>query len=116
MFIDINKNGFTIVEITVVVAIISVLSVIAVPNFVKAREKARTNACIANLKQLQGAAKVWAIDTDQAFDAIATKSALEPDYIKKWPREVVNNVFADYDDFAINADPVCKAGNAEHTI
>jgi prepilin-type N-terminal cleavage/methylation domain-containing protein len=116
MMIKMNKKGFTLVEIMIVVAIIGLLAAIAIPNFIKAREKAQTNACIANLKQLQGAAQVWAIDTGQASDATATKAALEPDYIKKWPQEGVANVLTDYASFAINADPVCAAGNADHTI
>ena len=114
MMTKMNKKGFTLVEIMIVVAIIGLLAAIAIPNFIKAREKAQTNACIANLKQLQGAAQVWAIDTGQASDATADKTALEPDYIKKWPTEGPDAT--EYASFAINADPICAVGNADHTI
>ncbi|HEY9175541.1 MAG TPA: prepilin-type cleavage/methylation domain-containing protein [Verrucomicrobiae bacterium] len=45
-----------------VVAIIGLLAAIAIPNFVKARETSRTNACISNLRQIDGAKQQWALE------------------------------------------------------
>jgi prepilin-type N-terminal cleavage/methylation domain-containing protein len=50
-----NRKGFTLVEIMIVVAIIAVLAAIAIPNFIKSRKESQKNACIANLKQIEGA-------------------------------------------------------------
>ncbi len=58
-----GKKGFTLVEIMIVVAIIGLLAAIAIPNFVKARESAQTNACISNLKQIEGAIVLYNLDT-----------------------------------------------------
>ena len=57
-----RKAGFTLVEIMIVVAIIALLAAIAIPNFVKARANSQRSACIANLKQIDGAKSTWALE------------------------------------------------------
>ncbi|MBU4375896.1 MAG: prepilin-type N-terminal cleavage/methylation domain-containing protein [Candidatus Omnitrophica bacterium] len=57
-----NRKGFTLVEIMIVVAIIGLLAAIAIPNFVKARETAQANACINNMRQIESAKEQWALE------------------------------------------------------
>ena len=67
-----RKSGFTLVEIMIVVAIIGLLAAIAIPNFIKARTTAQMNACINNLRQIDGAEQQWALETKQAAAAVPT--------------------------------------------
>ena len=64
-----GRAGFTLVEIMIVVAIISLLAVIAIPNFVHARTTSQLNACINNLRQIDDAKQQWALDTRQDTSA-----------------------------------------------
>ena len=67
-----RKAGFTLVEIMIVVAIIGLLAAIAIPNFIKARATSQANACINNLRQIDGAINEWALENGQATSATVT--------------------------------------------
>ena len=49
-----NKQGFTLIEILVVVLIIGILSAIALPQYESAVEKSRMSEALINLKAIDG--------------------------------------------------------------
>ncbi|EEF62931.1 type II secretion system protein [Pedosphaera parvula] len=74
----VTKAGFTLVEIMIVVAIIGLLAAIAIPNFVRARTTAQQNACINNLRQIDGAKQQWALETKAAATATPVLTDIQP--------------------------------------
>jgi prepilin-type N-terminal cleavage/methylation domain-containing protein len=82
MTIKRNKtHGFTLVEIMIVVAIIGLLAAIAIPNFVRARSTSQKNACINNLRQIDGAKQQWALENKAVDTSTPANSDITP-YLK----------------------------------
>lgn len=93
-----KKNGFTLVEIMIVVSIIGFLAMIAIPSFMRARTTSQMNACINNLRQIEAGKDQYALEnglTNKAYltgngvnDDIAAFSNLvsfDRGYIKQYP-------------------------------
>ncbi|MDX1933702.1 MAG: prepilin-type N-terminal cleavage/methylation domain-containing protein [Capsulimonadales bacterium] len=82
-----GRTAFTLIEIMIVVLVIGVLLSIATPNFVRARQKSRRNACIANLMQIRAAKQQWALEMRRPGTATPTDADLFGDalYLRRKP-------------------------------
>jgi prepilin-type N-terminal cleavage/methylation domain-containing protein len=76
-----SKSGFTLVEIMIVVSIICLFAAIAVPNFVQARTPSQRTTCINNLRQINSAVQMWALEQNAGFNASVSFTDIKP-YLK----------------------------------
>jgi len=81
----VKKQGFTLVEILIVVAIVGLLSGLAIPHFLNARKTAQRNLCLSHLKHIDDAKAMWAVTEGGLSSDEPTWSDLVPDYLRKIP-------------------------------
>ena len=73
-----HKQGFTLVELLIVVVIIGMLAMIAWPNYIKYRSRAQVSTCVNNLQKIEGAKAQWAFENRKDNDAIPAMDDLAP--------------------------------------
>jgi type II secretion system protein G len=85
-----GERGFTLIELMIVVAIISILAGILIPNFVNARAQAQTSACESNLRAIATAMELYYADNQRYPDPGAVPDALNTatvTYLNNTPRD-----------------------------
>ena len=89
------QQGFTLVEIMIVVAIIGILAAIAIPNFIKNRNQSQAKACISNMRQISTAAENYLTEHDMTPWTGAWQDALvgSQNYIKVEPKCPAGGVY-----------------------
>lgn len=61
------KDGFTLIEIIIVVIIIGILSTFGISQYIPVRERALGKEAIANLKLISAAEKIYRMETGEYY-------------------------------------------------
>jgi type II secretory pathway pseudopilin PulG len=92
-----------------------VAAAVAVPSFLKARQTAQRNACINNLRQIDGAKEQWALETNA--DSNSTPSAEDlDDYLRDGFHGLVCPAGGTYTINPLGEDPECSLKSEGHTL
>lgn len=79
------KRGFSLVELMIVVAIISLLAAIGTVNYRQARARSQYTGCTSNVKNIGTALVMYAHDHGGRFPTSISSGTFTPSYIKVIP-------------------------------
>ena len=101
-----NKKGFTLVELMIVVVILGILVAVAVPIFSAVTKNARKKSCKANMRVIKGNIETYQSTGNNGEEVVFASdtvlSQTTPDEFMKL--------------FDNKALPTCPTGNAPYTV
>ena len=97
-----KNNGISCLPIIVLIIVMGILAAISVPNFNSSRKKARSKACVANIKMLENALEMYDMDNPPknswqttvvpgSGNNVNHYPLLRGGYVQRWPKCPVTN-------------------------
>ena len=98
-----NIKGFTLIELTIVVAVAGILAAIALPNYFSLRDNSLRASCISNQRYVAEAASLYIIENNIVTATINVQADLQSgEYINPPPGECPNPGVPDFDDYSVD--------------
>ena len=105
--------GFTLLEVMIIAAVVGIMAMIAVPNFIKARVTAQQKICVKQLHSLSETKQQWAYENKKLPTATPTAAQLQLYYGKN--RMPVCPSQGTYTLRRVNQEPICSRAALGHT-
>jgi prepilin-type N-terminal cleavage/methylation domain-containing protein len=104
-----SSNGFTLVEIMIVVGIIALLAMIAVPSFLRARKRSQATSVKNDLRMIDSAISQYAIETNRTTGDTVQVDDWQ-DYVDGKLGDTTQDIFGnDYGDQLVDTLPPVPA-------
>ena len=112
-----KAGAFTLIEIMIVVAIIGIVAIVSIPNYMKARDESQKKTCINNLRSIDRATQQWAFEQNKI--ATDTYSLTDPDLLQHFKGSTLPTCPGDgvyTPDSTLSGEPRCSLSALGHTL
>lgn len=99
-----RRAGFTLIELMTVCAIIGILCVVAIPNFLRATSRAKRSSCISNQKNVVTQTILYSAELRITDAVIAVSTLIEAGYLPDAIGECPTSDLGDFDDYEVTIE------------